>query len=197
MHRYSVDKDNYEKIWYILIFISAIFDVIVNTWIIPFMQDLIPNPILSGLLSSFIISLLCFYGIFYAFDKWLWKAPIIGMWVDCPNISGKWEGEINNDKGYNIKVDVEIIQTWTKIIMNLYTPTARSRTTTLTFFTQNSSNPSLTYVYYNIAKNSDILQSHGGTGHLIFYKENQVLEGNYYTDEKRDNHGTIKLIKNS
>ena len=81
--------------------------------------------------------------------------------------------------------------------MNLYTPTARSRTTTLTFFTQNSSNPSLTYVYYNIAKNSDILQSHGGTGHLIFYKENQVLEGNYYTDEKRDNHGTIKLIKNS
>ena len=87
--------------------------------------------------------------------------------------------------------------TWTKIIMNLYTPTASSRTTTLTFFTQNSSNPSLTYVYYNIAKNSDILQSHGGTGHLIFYKENQVLEGNYYTDEKRDNHGTIKLIKNS
>lgn len=195
MHRYSIDKDNYETIWYVLIFLSAILDMIINIYFLPFLQKSIPNIVLSGLLSSLIIILFCFYGVYYLFDNFLWKAPLIRKWVGCPNISGYWEGEISNNKGLKIKVSVEIKQTWTKIILNLYTETASSKTTTLAFFTENSNNPSLIYVYQNITKNSDILHDHGGTGKLTFYKDKMMLEGNYYTDEKRKNNGIIKLIK--
>ena len=89
---------------------------------------------------------------------------------------------------------MEIKQRWTKIIINLKTETAISKTKALTFFAEDTTNPELCYVYYNEATTTN-LKSHGGTGRLTFYKDKNQLIGDYYTDKHRENHGTIILNK--
>ena len=194
MHRYSLDKENYERIWYIIILISTVFDVIINAIIIPKLQCLFSNQIIFILFSIFITTLVSFYGFYYLFNNYLWKCRLINKKIGCPNISGNWKGKITNSK-HSIQTEVEIRQTWTEIVMNLKTATASSKTTALSFFTEDSKNPEIIYIYENKVRNTNKFHSHGGTGKLTFFKEEDKLIGNYYTDEQRETHGKIELKK--
>lgn len=195
MHRYSIDNDHYELILYSILLISAIFDLILTKIVSDILQSLISDHTILMIISFLFSTILCFYGGYYLFDNFIWKWNIINKIINCPNISGEWEGEIINKNYSPIKTNVEIKQTWSKIIINLNTETARSQTTTLGFFTNNSRNPKVTYIYYNKVVNSDILNDHGGSAELTYYKDENKLEGFYYTDQKRNNDGKIILRK--
>lgn len=191
MHRYSTDNDNYIKVLVILTVVSAVVNAIINIIIIPSIIKTNLFIQLASLTLSFFIS---FELIFEIFDKWLWKFPFFNKITKCPNISGKWKGTVDNPKFPEVNVDVEIKQSWTKIIINLRTENAKSKTKALTFYAEDSNNPEICYVYFNESTTKK-LTSHGGTGILTFFKDRNMLVGHYYTDKHRENYGDIILKK--
>ena len=191
MHNYSVDNDTQVTIMWILTITSALINALINIYILPKLEFAATN-IVYQILSLIIFYILSFETIFNIFDKYLWKLPVINNYINYPNISGEWKGTINNPKYNPISTKVEIKQTWTKIIMNLKTETAKSKTEALAFFVEDSMNPELNYIYFNEATTKN-LKHHGGTGKLTFYKDKNMLKGSYYTNEHRENHGTITL----
>ena len=140
MHRYSIDNDSYIKILVGLTVVSALLNAMINIFIIP---AIVKNDVLIQLVTLALSFFISFELIFVIFDKWLWKCWIFNKLTKCPNISGKWEGTINNPKFPEISTQVEIVQTWTKIIINLETETAKSKTKALTFYVEDSGNPEL------------------------------------------------------
>lgn len=195
MHRYSIDNDHYELILCMILLISTIADLKLTKVALDIFKFVIIDPTILTLTSFLFSTLLCFYGGYYLFDNFIWKWRIMNKIINCPNISGEWEGEIINPQYPPIKTNVEIRQKWSKIIINLNTETTSSQTTTLGFFTQNSKNPKVTYIYYNKVVNSNILRDHGGSAELTYYKDENKLEGFYYTDQKRNNSGKLILRK--
>lgn len=189
MHRYSIDNDYYVTILATITLFSAILNAIINIIIIP---TIITNNLLIQLACFIISFFISFEAILLLFDRCLWKLSFINKIIKCPNISGNWEGIINNPDYPQIPAEVEIKQTWTKIIINLKTETAITKTKALTFFAEDSDNPELCYIYYNESTTTK-LKSHGGTGRLTFHKDKNSLEGDYYTDKHRKNHGTVVL----
>ena len=184
MHRYSIDNDYYVTILGAITLFSAILNAIINIIIIP---TIITNNLLIQLVCLIISFFISFEAILLLFDRCLWKVSFINKIIKCPNISGNWEGIIHNPDYPQIPVEVEIKQTWTKIIINL-------KTEALTFFAEDSDNPDLWYIYYNESTTTK-LKSHGGTGRLTFHKDKNTLERDYYTDKHRTNHGTLVLNK--
>lgn len=189
MHRYSIDNDNYIKVFVGLTVVSAVINAILNIVIIP---TIVKSNVLIQLVSLGLSFFISFELIFLIFDKWLWKLSFFNKLIKCPDISGKWEGTIKNPKFPEINAKVEILQTWTKIIINLKTDTAKSKTTALTFFVEDSNNPELCYIYFNKSTTKKLV-SHGGTGVLTYVKDEDKLTGYYYTDKHRENHGDINL----
>lgn len=191
MHRYSIDNDNYIKVLVFLTVVSALFNAIINIVIIPL---IIKNDFFIQVISLAVSFFISFELIFGIFDKWLWKFSFLNKLINYPNISGKWEGTIDNHIFPKVNVNVEIKQSWTKIIINLRTENAKSKTKALTFHAEDSNNPEIYYVYFNESSTKK-LSHHGGTGVLTFRKDENILEGYYYTDKHRGNHGDIVLKK--
>lgn len=191
MHSYSIDIDNYKTIMRVIIMGSALLIVFINMVVLPFL-GLSNDNIYSQIIGLFLSSILSFGGIFWLFDNCLWKVSFINKLIKYPDISGKWTGTINNSDYDPISTEVIIKQTWSKININLRTETADSDTEALAFFVSKYENPRLTYIYYNTSETTD-LKSHGGTGKLEYFKSDNVLKGEYYTDKHRTNHGTIYL----
>lgn len=191
MHSYSIDIDNYNTIMGFIIMGSALLILFVNIVILPFF-GLTNDNLYSQIFGLFVSPILSFGGIFGLFDNYLWKVSFINKLIKCPNISGKWTGTIKNPEYDPISAEVIIKQTWSKININLRTETADSDTEALAFFVKKYENPRLAYIYYNTSETTD-LKSHGGTGKLEYFKSDNVLKGEYYTDKHRTNHGTIYL----
>ena len=194
MHNYSVDNNNDKIILTIIIILAGLFDALLNyifsLWISnSFASFYYIFVYLITFASTFAI-------LFFLFNNYFWKKTPFNKIVKCPDLNGKWEGQIINPDYCPIEVHVEIKQTWTKIIINLRTKTAESATEALSFFTENSmDHPQVKYIYYNKTKNNlgKDFYSHGGTA-LLTYNEN-CLGGNYYTDEQRKTYGQIKIYK--
>ena len=191
MHRYSIDNDSYIKILVGLTVVSALFNAMINIVIIP---AIVKNDVLIQLVTLALSYFITFELIFVIFDKWLWMCWIFNKLTKCPNISGKWDGTIDNHEFPVVNASVEIKQTWTKIIINLVTENAKSKTKALTFYAEDSDNPEIYYVYESKSKTKN-LSHHDGTGVLTLVKDKNRLEGYYYTDKFRKKHGDICLDK--
>lgn len=195
MHNYSTDKNNSQYIIGILLIISFILDFTINSIINNGLSNLISDPFFVFFIIHIFTFIVSFGILFWLFDTKLWKLKIINNFVGCPDVSGKWKGYIYSTNYQPTETNVEIRQTWTKISINLKTKTASSKSETLAFFTQDSGNPELHYIYYNKVRDTTYLKSHGGTGFLTFFKEKKMLKGEYYTDEHRKNNGKLILNK--
>lgn len=190
MHNYSVQDNHDDIVLTVLIIIAGFLDSIIDV--------ILPNlfPVKNYYILIFLIAFVStYYALFLLFDRFLWKQKCIRKLIKYPNINGHYEGTICSDNYQEIETNVEIIQTWTKIIMILKTETAESETKALMFYNENSKNFKMSYIYYNKVKNNEgiDMHSHGGTGLLTIYKDK--LEGEYYTDRERKTYGKIVLYK--
>lgn len=154
-----------------------------------------------------------FTGLYLLFAKYAWKWPLIEKVTAPPNLNGRWKGDLNTSfdgeqpptpasDGGNIDTPyLSISQTWTRIEINAYFAASVSESTSATIMT-NKSFPEVLFTYISKPKGEAAteISIHEGTNELRFTHDeegNEVLEGTYYTDEQRNNHGEMYFVRDS
>ena len=166
----------------------------------------------AGGISSFAV----FTGLYLGFDRYFWRWPVVKWFTSPPNLNGEWIGEINSSYNHGSPDDeqesggdsnkgdprLSITQYWSSIEVTVVSPgSSRSESTSATFRTHKN-DPELLFTYQNKPKGeaADKLSMHEGTNTLRYTQNedgNDILEGEYYTDEQRNNHGTMQFTRRS
>jgi len=165
----------------------------------------------AGGISAFAV----FTALYLGFDHCFWRWPIMRWFTSPPDLNGEWVGEINSsynhgstdderrpDGGHSDeeKPQMSIAQNWSSIEVTVLNPgSSRSESTSATFRTHKS-DPELLFTYVNrpIGETADELSMHEGTNTLRYTQSaegDDILEGEYYTDEQRNNHGTMRFTR--
>lgn len=181
---------------------SVLIASVLNSWLSALWR-LVPYEIPALTLSI----PLTFAALFLIYDKWLWKWPGLSRIAGVPDISGEWEGPLNsshqdteeeeeNGQKGSLRPEFTIHQTWSRIEINGAFRRSRSESTTASFRTEKG-NPQLVFTYQNHPRTTEENDGpHEGVNKLRLATDvdgSEVLEGEYYTDESRNNHGTITL----
>jgi hypothetical protein len=146
-------------------------------------------------------SLMGFYGLFYTvFDRWLWRAPIIrriGL-VKVPDLNGKWEGSTTSsfdEHRSHRAASIQILQTWTRIRIDLETADSRSCSQTAAIITKIPDCAIISYEYLNEPRADAVatMHAHRGTARhtLCIVDGTEVFDGEYYTGRDRATFGTL------
>jgi hypothetical protein len=144
-------------------------------------------------------SVMGFYGLCYnIFDRRLWRIPIIrkiGL-VSLPNLNGNWKGYLLSsfdEHGTKYDASIEIIQSWTRIIIKLRTEKSKSHSIVATLTTENPGGIILSYAYLNEPKANakKTMHIHKGTAWLTLDKNGEMFEGEYYTGRDRQSYGSL------
>ena len=132
-------------------------------------------------------SFLLFYSLF---DKYLWKFKIFSVFgvVNVPDLNGRWVGTQRSSykkNGQNICISscLEIVQTFSKIIIRSYYEKSKSENTVADFYDINGEG----LLYYNFDNDPNSLkqgtmQRHRGTVKLRYVPRERKLIGEYYND---------------
>jgi len=146
-------------------------------------------------------SLMGFYGLFYTvFDRWLWRAPIIrriGL-VKVPDLNGKWEGSTTSSfdehRGHRA-ASIQILQTWTRIRIDLETADSRSCSQTAAVITKIPDCAIISYEYLNEPKAdaTATMHAHRGTARHTWcmIDDSETFDGEYYTGRDRGTFGIL------
>lgn len=209
MHPYATHTARWRTIGGLMM-IAVILTVGINTALGAVGQQL---GFQAGSISAFGI-----FGLLYTtFDRFLWRWPLVRRFTSPPNLNGEWVGEINSsyqpeaegsvdggkpDGGQPIdgETRMSIAQRWSSIEVEVTNPgSSRSESTSATFRTHKS-DPELLFTYINkpIGEAASELSMHEGTNTLRYTQSvdgDDVLEGEYYTDEQRNNHGTMRFTR--
>jgi hypothetical protein len=148
------------------------------------------------------ISVFGFYALFlFIFDRHIWKWQFLGRInvVKTPNINGSYSGTLLSSYDNFTKpivIDVDIIQTWTKISIVLRTETSSSRSTVASIMTNKEPNV-LSYQYLNVPKQNAAPTMHMHTGTAVIDIENDCksLVGGFYSSRDRQTRGQFTLKK--
>lgn len=146
-------------------------------------------------------------GAFYAalfslFDRLLWKwAPFRAvLQVKIPVLHGEWNGVVrpaSGDKAETRPATLTIDQHWSTINITLTTGRSESRSTMASIADEQTSRPSLQYVYNNEPRESAVetMHRHPGTARLTLGRKNGevMLTGGYYTGRDRASTGELEF----
>ena len=209
MHPYTVQSARWKVIGVIMLVSVGVSPLIQR--ILAYFQSLPPNIVFGLILPSGLPTFLLFTALYILFKKSAWRWPIIRWFVSQPDLNGTWTGSLEssyqNGSAEGMETDggkkqfprIEIDQDWSHIEIVLETEHSISHSTSATFRT-NKTFPELVLTYVNNPKREPTteLDMHEGTNILRVTRgtDNQmILEGEYYTDEKRNNHGTMRFTR--
>jgi len=186
-----------------IIILSGLIELIVGNYINPFIAQYLS--VGSHFRVPTTVSLLGL--LFYIYNQFLWKMPVLKLLMDVPDISGRYEGKIkyewdgvNNEK----KCFIEVIQTASKIKVHTYFSDGVN---------ENTSSKSLVeeikqdedgffdiYLFYinSGTKQNGGLDCHEGANKIRFIpgrrgKMNQLI-GHYFTNRQTQTRGEIEAI---
>lgn len=193
-----MDSHPKEKIIFGLAFLAIIATPFINEAFSLFLSlSGISTKTISGL-SAFMI----FGGIFWLFNHYLWKFKFFRRFLLMPDLNGKWEcsgitkiknGQANNQ---NWKAEIDITQSWSKIIIRLKTKESISQSTSASITRLEGQGFKVLYNYKNTPMLVDqTLQKHDGAVEIVFNQGCTEAEGHYFTDQYRSTVGSIKLRK--
>lgn len=142
-----------------------------------------------------------FYGLLYwIFRDFLWNKRIVRFLfgIKTPDWNGNYVGTLlsSHDNFSNpIKFNLEIHQTWDKILVLGKTDHSKSFSVTAVFSEEDKISPLLLYEYQNQPKNiaTESMNIHNGVTQL--YWDNKELVGEFYNGRSRRTFGTFKLKK--
>jgi len=196
MHDYSMDRHPKEKILFWLAFAAIMATPYINNFFKAF-EDYLGSftwPVAG--LSVFLV----FRILFWTFDRHLWKFRFIRKFLLMPDLNGAWvcEGKTEIKEGqktnYEWTGEVDITQSWSKIIISLKTDNSLSLSTAASIRRIDSSGFRVLYLYENDPKKvQEGLTKHDGAAEITFNFDCNEAEGNYYTDEHRSTVGALKL----
>lgn len=140
-------------------------------------------------------SVLGVYGLVVAvYDHALWR-----LLSNIPVLSGTWVGKISSsfDGEKETRCVARILQSWTRISVELETDQSLSRTTMAALFQGIAGESGLNYEYLSEPKAlaTDTMQAHRGTAHLRISDGCNKLTGSYYTGRGRGTVGEISLTR--
>ncbi len=147
-------------------------------------------------------SILGMVGVLYKiFDGLIWRIGLLrtlGI-IKTPDLNGDWNGLVAtsfDDHADQHAVKVKIQQTWTKISIFLESAQSESHSLTASILTRQPGGTSINYEYKNEPKSSakNTMHAHRGSA-VLKLKNNNELEGEYYTGRDRNNFGSIRLKK--
>lgn len=148
-------------------------------------------------------SLVGFYGLFHrVYNERLWRSTILRRMTlaSTPNLNGHWEGHLTSsfdEHASKLDVKATIVQSWTKIAVELSTPTSDSHSIVAALSTEDSGSAILSYEYVNEprANAESTMQMHRGFASLIVNQTGQTLDGIYFSGRGRQNYGSVYLRK--
>ena len=142
-----------------------------------------------------------YFGLHWMFNKFAWKIPFFKI----PNLSGLWrvtgatlteDGEIK----YQWDAEIDIEQTWEKIVICLKTENSISESYTATLAKANGSQAGwrLSYSYSNNPniEQSHELYSHRGYCELLIDKALESATAAYFNSNGRRTFGKMELTRN-
>ncbi|WP_425499085.1 hypothetical protein [Natronosalvus amylolyticus] len=195
MHSYSIDGSR-PKISGFIMLAAIVIANLVN-YLLSIIDGRVPFTVESVSASVF----LSFSILLWVFNNYLWKWPITRRFSGVPNIEGQWVGPL--DSSYNssngngpMRPTFTIHQKWSEIEVDGDFSKSISESTSASFVTDKG-RPQLIFTYRNYPRDSSSnRRSHEGTNTLRYMTDssgNELLQGEYYTDQERNNHGTMEL----
>lgn len=186
-----------------IIILSGLIELIVGNYINPFIAQYLS--VESHFRVPTTVSLLGL--LFYIYNQFLWKMPVLKLVMDVPDISGRYEGKIkyewdgvNNEK----KCFIEVIQTASKIKVHTYFSDGVNETTSskslVEEIKQDEDGFFDIYLFYlnSGTKQNGGLDCHEGANKIRFIpgrrgKMNQLI-GHYFTNRQTQTRGEIEAI---
>lgn len=208
MHPYSTYSARWKMIGIMMIISVVISDylqegLVVVLSALPFLQSETVPP---GLPTFTIFSIL-----YFLWNHYLWAWPVIRRFTAPPDLRGVWEGglassyeqssldEFQSDGGEEEPrlPKMKIKQSWTNIKVSIEFYDSESTSTTASFI-QDMTDPVLRITYRNRPKGTadEAMVMHEGTNDLRYTPKSEsgdILQGKYYTDEHRNNHGQVRF----
>lgn len=186
--------------FYIVFFLIFITPAIYLNKFFVYLINFLPSNNFFNYLSdvgffSFLSVSLFLFTFFYIFDKWLYW--IIDKMFKKPNISGRYEGELISSYKENSRhnVVIEIKQSLTSVLINLYTKNSSSFSVVSAIGKNNFGNWSLYYIYENntaTVGHDEDMKNHCGVA-ILNILENS-LQGCYFNNPRdRGRHGNIDV----
>jgi hypothetical protein len=140
------------------------------------------------------------FGVLYwMFDRYAWRWSYLNTALNVPCLAGDWhcDGQtINPDGSPGYKWDgiVTISQSWDKIRVRLKAKQSGSASIAAALICGDSEGCRLLYNYRNDPKIAEVqLKSHLGFNQLLFAKDLQSAEGEYFNGYGRFTFGTMHL----
>lgn len=150
---------------------------------------------------SFVGAGAVYTALYWLFDRHAWKMPWINGILRVPNLSGKWrcDGQtVNPDKslGYVWEGEITIVQSWDRLRVRLKTSQSGSNSIAAALVHDEADGFRLMYNYINQPKISEIeLRIHRGFAELVFSKDLQTAQGEYFNGHGRYTFGTMSLTR--
>lgn len=170
-------------------------------WIVDLAKRLGVTGHVPGLVLWPVTASLIYAGLYWLFDKHVWKIGAIAKLLKVPNLAGKWhcDGQtINPDKtlGYKWVGEVTIIQSWDKLRVRLKTTQSASNSIAAALVYDQADGFRLLYNYKNEPRIDEAeLAAHRGAAELIFSADLTTAEGEYFNGHGRFTFGNMKLTR--
>lgn len=141
-------------------------------------------------------------GIFWLYEKYLWRFAPIRALHGIPYVAGRYKGHLvsSYDNG-SYDVVLEVRQTLTSVSICLYTQRSSSYSVLANIGKNGKENSCLAYVYKNAPRtvSNDLdMRAHDGFACLEIFEKERKLAGYYHNDPReRPTHGTLECVLES
>lgn len=196
MHPYTTDSKERKTIPVILI-IPSLFCAALFNWMISPIVPYIPwffQPLYFGAPSAIAF----YYILLNIFDESVWRWSIFHKtkMVKIPDLNGSWSGYIVSsfdEHKQNHDMNLKISQSWYNIQIDLESAHSKSHSYIAGLLLNDEKGITLYYQFRNYPKSHAVetMHTHIGTAWLVFNKEKNSLEGEYYTGRDRNNFGKM------
>jgi len=142
-----------------------------------------------------------FGALYWIFNRYAWRWPVLNSAVKVPNLSGEWKciGKTFQPDGrvqYEWKASVTVFQSWDKIRVRLKTEKSGSDSIAAALICDDSDGYRLLYNYRNHPRIGEVeLKGHLGFCDLSFSKDLKSAEGEYFNGHGRNTFGVMHLTR--
>ena len=182
MHVYSADSEKRIRVIIGCVLLALVLSMFFSQCKNIFFERIGINEWHEALLESIldlIFSLGIFGGIYWCYTTWFWKKLI--SWHKIPDLSGKWEMEIQSSvKGRGVKGQVEIRQTWTQIGVHTKSESGTEAKSHMGEIVEDGLDTYFKYAFL-VDRNGE---RYIGFNELRYDDERKTLEGCYFTSKK-------------
>lgn len=200
MHDYAIDRHPKEKVLFLLAFLAIFVTPHVNRAVFFAATSMGFSSEWITALGTVVPLFALFSALYYSFDRFLWKLPLLRKLLLVPDLNGNWhcEGKTVLKEGeptdFEWAAMISITQSWSKISIRFRTTQSSSLSTSASIYHDVGIGFRLLYQYRNEPQANEInLSNHAGSAEIRFSEDCTVADGNYYTDRHRSTVGIITL----